>query len=237
MRDRAKAGRRIYQDIAHRLTEEIASGVLAEGSRLPSERALAERFKASRTSVREALLALQAAGLISVSQRSRAKVTPLSTPAFFAQLSAAAKWLLRRPSGVADFQEARILFECSLARYAAHHASPKEIERLALALAENKRALGKPTVFVKTDAEFHGILAEIPRNPIFPALNKALCEWLMEQRTVGISVRGAARRAYEGHKKVYEAIAAHDPEAADRAMSEHLKKVSEYYHKANSPPQ
>jgi DNA-binding FadR family transcriptional regulator len=234
MNSRSMNDRRIYQDIALKLTEQINAGELADGSLLPSERELAEKFAASRTSIREALLSLQSSGLISMRQRARARVTRLNNPAFFNQLSGAAQSLLAQPNGVADFQEARVLFECGLARYAARHASPKELERLAFALAQNKKALGDAASFAKTDVAFHGILAEIPRNPIFTALNTALSEWLMEQRTVSMRapVRGAVRRAYEGHEEIYEAIAARDIEAADRAMANHLQTVSEYYAKA-----
>jgi len=226
--------RRIYQDIALKLAKQIHSGELADGSLLPSERELAESFGASRTSVREALLSLQSSGLISVRQRARARVTQLNNSAFFNQLSGAARSLLSRPNGVADFQEARMLFECGLARYAARHASPKELDKLAVALAQNKKAIGDPARFAKTDVAFHNLLADIPRNPIFAALNTALSEWLMEQRNVGVRapVRGAIRRAYEGHEKVFEAIAAHDAEAADQAMADHLEAVSKFYWQA-----
>lgn len=236
MKDQSDSSRRIYQDIALRLAEKINGGELADGSLLPSERELAEMYGASRTSVREALLSLQSSGLISVRQRARARVTQLNNPAFFNQLSGAAQSLLARPNGVADFQEARMLFECGLARYAARHASPKEIDRLAVALAHNKKAIDNPTLFAKTDVAFHDVLAEIPRNPIFVALNTALSEWLIAQRTVPIraSIRGAIRRAYEGHEAVFDAIAAHDVEAADQAMADHLRIVSEYYWKATA---
>lgn len=236
MGDSFKQVRRLYEDIANQLAERIYSGELSDGSLLPSERELAEEFGASRTSIREALLSLQSSGLISVRQRARARVTQLNNSAFFNQLSGAAQSLLSRPNGAADFQEARALFECGLVRYAAQHASQKELSRLAVALAQNKRAMGDAAEFTKTDMAFHDILAEIPRNPIFTALNTALSEWLITQRTVPIraSIRGAVRRAYEGHEAIYEAVAAHDVEAADRAMVDHLKAVSEYYWKAMS---
>jgi DNA-binding FadR family transcriptional regulator len=77
----------------------------------------------------------------------------------------------------------------------------------------------------------HIILAEIPRNPIFTAINIALSEWLMEQRTVSIRLLFAARRAYEGHEKIYLSIESRDVEQADRIVMEHLKTVAEYYSK------
>jgi GntR family transcriptional repressor for pyruvate dehydrogenase complex len=225
--------RRVYEDIADTIVRQINGGELSDGQLLPSERTLAETFGASRASVREALLSLQSSGLVSMRQRARARVTRPSNPAFFQQLSGVAQGLLSLPNGVADFQEARVLFECGLARYAARHASKREIDRLAAALARNKKALRDPAAFVETDVAFHNVLAEIPRNPIFTALNAALSEWLMAQRTVGIHapVRGTMRNAYRGHVRVFEAIAARDPEAADKAMGHHLDIVSRYYWK------
>jgi GntR family transcriptional repressor for pyruvate dehydrogenase complex len=225
--------RRIYEDIADTISRQIGSGELADGQLLPSERTLAQTFGASRASVREALLSLQSSGLVSMRQRARARVTRTGDPAVLQQLSGITQNLGALPNGVADFQEARVLFECGLARYAARHASKREIDRLAAALARNKKALRDPTAFAETDVAFHNVLAEIPRNPIFLALNSALSEWLMAQRTVGIRapVRGTMRAAYRGHVRVFEAIAARDAEAADKAMGHHLDIVSRYYWK------
>jgi GntR family transcriptional regulator, sialic acid-inducible nan operon repressor len=234
--EQATNQRRIYQNIATQLAERINAGELADGSLLPSERELAELFGASRTSVREALLSLQASGLISVRDRARARVTRLQDPAFFKQLTAAAQTLLARPNGVADFQEVRVLYECGLARYAAKHASRKELDRLGDMLAQNKKAIGKPELFVKTDMAFHDGLAGIPRNTIFVALSTALSEWLRDQSTADIwsGIRGGMRRAYQGHEVIYEAISDHDVEAADRAMADHLSAVAEHYRKATA---
>ncbi|MBE7539265.1 MAG: FCD domain-containing protein [Opitutaceae bacterium] len=221
--------RRVYQDIARKLADQIISRKLPEGSCLPSERVLAENFGASRTSVREALLSLQASGFISMREKARARVSRANNAVLFSQLTGSVQGLLAQPHGVADLQEARMLFECGLARYAARHASPKEVDRLAVALAENRAVMGSPEEFAKTDLAFHTILAEIPRNPIFTAMNAALSEWLQEQRDAGIRLKGAIVRAYEGHEQVFRAIANHDSEAADLAMTEHLKIASVDY--------
>ena len=225
---------RIYQDIADAISEQIRSGTLGDGHLLPSERALAERYGASRTTVREALLSLQSSGLISIRQRARARVTRSGEPAARTHLPELAQSLLAMPNSMSDLQDARVLFECGLARFAARHASVKDIERLRAALVANKRALRDPDLFAETDVAFHTVLAEIPRSPIFVALNSALSGWLMTQRTVGLRapVRGAIRRAFRGHQQVFDAIAARDVERADRAMAAHLDVVSRYYWKS-----
>jgi GntR family transcriptional repressor for pyruvate dehydrogenase complex len=226
---------RIYQDIANAISEQIRSGKLGDGHLLPSERALAANYGASRTTVREALLSLQTSGLISIRQKARARVTLAEPAAARASLlPELAQGLLSSPNGMSDLQDARVLFECGLARLAARHASVRDIERLRIALAANKRSLRDPDLFAQTDVAFHTVLAEIPRNPIFVALNSALSDWLMSQRTVGLRapVRGAMQRAYRGHQQVFDAIAARDVERADRAMAAHLQVVSRFYWKS-----
>jgi DNA-binding FadR family transcriptional regulator len=225
---------RLYQAIALDLSNRIQRGHYGDGALLPSERELCEAYGASRASVREALMSLQASGLIQLRPRARARVTQLTNPAFFGQLSGAAQTLLARPNGMSDFQEARVLFECGLARFAARHASQKEIDALAMALARNRKAIGNPALFAETDVAFHSILAELPRNPIFTALDRALSEWLVAQRTTSMTapIDDVVTLAYRGHERVFDAIAAHDPEAADRAMADHLQMVSQAYWEA-----
>ena len=56
--------RRVYQDIVGQIQELIQEGVLKPGDRLPPERELAERLQVSRSSLREAMRALELQGLV-----------------------------------------------------------------------------------------------------------------------------------------------------------------------------
>ena len=68
----------------------------------------------------------------------------------------------------------------------------------------------------------------IPRNPIFTAIHAALAEWLLEQRRTTLAP-GEDAKAYEAHRAIFEAIAARDPDRAERAMREHLEYVARRY--------
>src|SRR5437870_9542061 len=57
---------RIYEEIVRQIKAMIAEGRLKSGDQLPPERDLAEKFLVSRTSVREALRALESVGLIEI---------------------------------------------------------------------------------------------------------------------------------------------------------------------------
>src|SRR5499426_3168263 len=79
---------RIYEDIVRQVKTLIADGRLTSGDRLPPERELAERFRVSRTSVREALRSLQSRGLIEIRAGEGAFVRDISVEALIEPLAA-----------------------------------------------------------------------------------------------------------------------------------------------------
>jgi GntR family transcriptional repressor for pyruvate dehydrogenase complex len=221
--------RKLHEEVAARLESIILAGRFGEGDQLPSERDLMDRFGVGRPAVREALLALEKMGLVALSSGERARVTRPTPEVLVGQLAGAARALLAQPDGVRHFQEARLMFEQGLARHAAEHAGEEDIARLKTALEANRAALGDLERFEKTDVAFHYELAVMPRNPIFTALHHAMVEWLTLQRTITLRNRGAAEGAFDAHRRIFEAVAAHDPDRAEREMREHLGEVARLY--------
>ena len=91
------------------------------------------------------------------------------------------------------------------------------------------RTLADPVAFESTDVAFHYELALAAGNPIFSSLHQATVGWLTQQRTISLMQPGALRSAFRFHQRVFDAITAHDPDAAERAMHEHLTTVELYY--------
>ena len=83
--------------------------------------------------------------------------------------------------------------------------------------------------FKSTDIDFHFVLAEIPLNPIFPAIHDAMADWLTNQRAVTLQVAGQVQIAYRAHERIFKAVASRDPDAAERAMAAHLKQLYRVY--------
>lgn len=221
--------RKLYQDIVERMEQLMLSGRLQPGDLLPSERELMQTFEVGRTSVREALFALQRMGLIEIRNGERPCVTRPSAIGMVRELSGAARHMLSSPDGAREFQQARGIIEVALARYAAEHATEADIAALRQALALNGAAIDDMDAFTRTDVAFHLRIAEVTRNSIFSALNTAVNDWLAEQRTVGLGHPDAARAAFKAHGAICEAIAAHRPDEAERAMRAHLAEVEAYY--------
>jgi len=214
----------LSEQVAEQLERDILEGRLKEDDQLPTERQLMEQFGVGRPAVREALFYLQRLGLIAINSGTRARVIRPTADAVMTRLSGVTRQLLSRSEGQQYFQEARAMFEISLARYAAVHASKEEIDSLHRAIGENRQALGDEARFKRSDNDFHGVLAGIARNPIFNAVHEGLSEWLDDRRAQVLQRDGEDLAALKAHTEIVEAIASGDPDAAESAMRRHLDR-------------
>ena len=114
------AERRLFQEVAERIAAMIEGGSYPPGSRLPGEREIAEQLGVSRVTVREAEIALQARGMVTIKTGSGVYVTD----------AMAARG--DEPPAVSAFEltEARSLFESEAAALAASTITPETLDRL-----------------------------------------------------------------------------------------------------------
>jgi GntR family transcriptional regulator, sialic acid-inducible nan operon repressor len=221
--------RKLYEEVAMRIEEMIRAGRFSPGDQLPSEREIMEELGVGRSAVREAMLALQKMGLATIKSGERARVTRPTAQVLVNELAGAARLLLAQDEGVQRFQEARTLFEVGLARLAAQRATGDDLRSLEEALETNRRAVGDPIEFMRTDVAFHYVIATIPRNTIFISLHEAVVGWLTEQRQISGRAPRSAKLAFAAHRRIYKAIAAHDQAEAEAAMQDHLDEVAKLY--------
>jgi len=221
--------KKLYEDVVDQLEGMMRSGALSPGDQLPPERELMEAFGVGRTSVREALFALERNGLVSIRNGERAYVTVPSASALIDEISVGARFLLSRQDGMREFQRARMILECSMVRYAACHATAGDIERLEAALRTNEGAVGDAGRFSATDVAFHLEITNVARNQIFYALHQASSAWLAEQRSVSLRDPDAESAALRSHRQILACVEKGDADAAEAAMREHLDEVSDFY--------
>ena len=220
--------RKKYQEIADHLELRIMTGQLGEGDKLPSEREIMAQFGAGRSSVREAMFALQRKGLVSARAGTAGRVTRPSVHGLVSELSGGVGHLLSRPEGIRDLQNARLLLEVGLARNAALAATSEDLARVHEALEANRVAADQEA-FAATDMAFHDAIAQVSRNDIFTALSLALIEWLAEQRRVTAEAGASFEEVHHQHRAIFEAIERRDPVGAQDAMQAHLEAVAANY--------
>jgi GntR family transcriptional regulator, sialic acid-inducible nan operon repressor len=219
--------KKLYQQVEEALSEEIAEGVYKPGDALPAERDLMERFGVGRPSIREALFSLSRRGLIEIGSGRRPRVAEPSFDIVIGELDVLARQALRDQNNLFYLMELRRILECALARKLAVEINDKQISELQQKLEENEAALGDLHKFWRTDSEFHKTIARMCGNPLLPVLVGAILSWLIDNRKVTLSMPGSAERACNDHHAIFNAIRAHQPEAADLAMAKHLISVEE----------
>jgi DNA-binding FadR family transcriptional regulator len=224
------ARRRLYQEIAERIAEEISKGRFVPGDRPPSERDLMQQFGVGRPAIREAMQALDQMGLIAVSHGERARVAMLDARSITDQVAASARHLLlTSPKTLEHLKDARLFFEVGMVRKAAEVASDEDIERLRNRPDDHIESLSALDRFLEMDKKFHREIARINGNPIFEALSQAVFEWLEEFHVEVVRVQGAEQLTLEEHRAILDAIADHDSERAGDAMKRHLTRANALY--------
>jgi GntR family transcriptional regulator, sialic acid-inducible nan operon repressor len=222
---------RLYTAVAEQIQKLIIVDDLSPGDSLPSERELMMRLGVGRSSVREALMWLRTVGIIEFVSGEKARVAAPSFEPILEGMKGLARHYVSRPGGVAQLQEARVLFETGIVREAARRATPEQVARLRATLNANLKATDI-NIFETSDVAFHYQIAAIPGNPIYTAAYDTVTGWLIEQRRISLKIPDALNAARNAHTMIFEAIAAGDPNAAAEAMENHLLEVQKFYHDA-----
>lgn len=220
----------LAEQVIVRLANDIRSGRLAAGARLPTEQALSSALGVSRTVVREAVAALRADGLVVTRRGSGAYVAdPTAGPFRIAAPKAAAL------TDVLHVMELRLAVEVEAAALAALRANRRQVSVIRTAWRAIDRALQRGEGAVAEDFAFHRAIADATSNPQFPRFLAFLGNLVIPRQSVRLSVdTPAERRAYleriqHEHARIVAGISSQDPAEARRAMREHLTRSLERY--------
>ena len=213
---------RIYEEIVRQVKQLIADGKLKSGDQLPPERDLAEKFMVSRTSVREALRALQSRGLIDIRAGEGAFVRDISVEALIEPLALV---ILPHREAVGELFEARRLLEPAIAALAARRATREELTEMERILDEQAREVAAGRTGVVQDSALHAAIANSAHNRAISRIVSALMDLLSQSREESLLTPGRPTRSHEDHRRILEAISRRDEVAAHRAMLDHLIAV------------
>jgi DNA-binding FadR family transcriptional regulator len=222
--------RKLYQEVFDRLYERIRNGEIQPGAHLPSERELMETYEVGRPAVREALQALERSGIVEIAHGERARVVVPTAEGLIEQMTGGARHLLRtQPDTLEHLKDARLFLEVGIARLAATKATDVDIAQLRSRLAEHRASLANLETFLAKDMAFHREIARISGNPILPAIVEAVFAWAAEYYQSIVRAPGAEELTLVEHGRIIDAIAARDPERAERAVREHLTRANVLY--------
>lgn len=228
--------KRLYKQIADLVASHIRSGEFAAGTYLPSERDLAQQLGVSRSSVREALIALEVSGLVEIRVGNGVLVC-------LQEENAAGNEDADGKESDSPFllMEARTVIEGEVAALAAKNATDEQIigiEETVSQMSEILQGLAEQQPLpdedlAEADRLFHMRLAEASGNYILVDQVEGL--WgrrlspIFRRIEKHYSNRDLKIQTIEDHRCIVEAIKARDENAARLAMHAHLSHVVRHF--------
>ncbi|AXS42418.1 GntR family transcriptional regulator [Breoghania sp. L-A4] len=196
---------RMADRLRDQLEQEIVTGVHAPGARL-DEVKLAERFKVSRTPIREAFQQLSASGLLELKPRRGAFVRSAGI------------------NEIIEMFEVMAELEGMCGRLTARRISSEDLAALREAMEACESAFegGDADAYYYENERFHHVIYRACGNSFLTGQAMTLHRRLKPYRRLQLRVRGRMRQSLVEHRQVVEAIAAEDAEAAQRALTDHV---------------
>jgi DNA-binding FadR family transcriptional regulator len=211
---------RLYRVVSGRIEALIREEDIKPGERLPAERDLAAKLGVSRTSLREALIALELGGVVEVRGGSGVYVSEQA-----AQKSA------RPAAGPGPFEvlAARRMVEVEVAALAAKNATPAAVDAILVAVEQMEQNQDNRGENESADRNFHLAIARAAGNSALVGV----IEYLWAQRgslwhklTEHFQTEELRQLTLLDHRAILAAIASHDVAGARSAMRAHLDRVT-----------
>jgi GntR family transcriptional repressor for pyruvate dehydrogenase complex len=209
------------QQIYWAIVNWISANGARPGDRLPHEAELAEQFRVSRPTMREAIRVLEYSGLVEV-RRGRTGGLFVGAGGIPQVVSALRAFLLFDRSSLRDLFHSREVLEVELARLAATRATAADREAMLSAIRQMESASAAEAV-VSANTAFHLAVADAAGNTVLRAMMQAMTQLLNELVRHGPDDHATIALKLQGHRETYDAIVTTDPDAAAEAMRDHIR--------------
>lgn len=214
----------LTEQLVQKLATLVVRGVIKPGESLPPERELAEMLSVSRSSLRQALKAMQVMGVLEVRQGSGNYLTPDAKEI----LSVPPQILVPLPGlSQAELFEVRRAMEAESVAAAAERATAADLNRMRQEYEAMRAHTDDPVAYGRHDIAFHQAIAAASGNRFFQwflsLANKVLYEALLKR-----PMKRSLEESLAEHKSILEAIEARNPLAARLEMLRHVS-YRKYY--------
>ena len=212
---------RASSSIADQIRTAIVSGQLNEGERLPPERDLAEQFGVSRVTVRDALRALEAMGLLEVRVGARGGAF-VTVPTGSVVGQTMSDMMLMQALTPADIVEALLVVELGTVTLACARATEEDIALLRELSERADRDIKAKTYTRELSWDFHALIAQAAHNAALDGLTHSFRSTLSMHPIRRRETGGGHAATVEEHARILDAVARRDAVTARREMARHL---------------
>lgn len=205
-------GHSLSARVFHTLREDILSGKYRKDEEL-KEKTIGEELGVSRTPVREALRQLELEGLVTIIPNKGAFVVGISK------------------NDIQDIYEIRSLLEGLCAKWAVSVITEKQIEELEEIIFLTDFHIEKEHYkhILELDNRFHEILYEASSSKVLNHVLSDFHHYVERVRKVSLSSKKRAQESNAEHRKIVEALKAHDEQKAEKLANEHIMNTIQSY--------
>lgn len=219
MRPAAPLERRpLHEQVSDRLRELIDDQDLKPGDKITPERELAAQLGVSRHSVRQALAALRALGVVQIRHGDGVYLAERPNEV----VPGLARELAESQAQFPHIWEVRQAIETQNARLAAARATAADLAKMRAALDAMQLAVDADGEVADADRDFHFAVATATHNPLIDAIMRDLAGAFANTSGTSLAKPGQPARSLEDHHRILAAIELGDQEAAAAAMLAHL---------------
>jgi len=223
---------KVYEQVIEQIKAMIKEGKLKKGDRLPSERSLVEQLQVSRTSIREALSALEVIGLVECRQGEGNYIKTTFEDNLLEPLSV---MYMLEGGNPEEIWELRKVMEVEAVGLAAKRISEEQLRELR-ALLSSFDSSNDEAYNAEIDKQFHYKLAEYSGNVLIYNILKTVSalveDFIKDIRRIILNDKENWNVLFSQHKEIFLAIERHSPADARKVMREHLDYANAYIDKA-----
>lgn len=217
---------RASENIVEQIRKAILERQLNPGDRLPPERELMQQFGVSKSTLREALRALEALGVLEIRQGASGGpfITEVDTNK---AIDSFANFLHFKNISLKDLTEVRLLLEPYIAERAALSITDENMQRLQDSLLDSRNVLKQNARIDlrKNEIEFHKIIASVGGNPILMFIVDFVEDLLVNTKEILQPGPAFSRRVQNAHARIYKALVKKDAEKTRKEMIRHIQEV------------
>lgn len=215
---------RLSSNIVQQIRQAILKEHLKPGDRLPPEKEVAQRFKVSKASLREAYRALEALGLIEVRQgvSGGAFVCAVDLEVFREGLI---NYIFFQQPTLEEFTQFRLMLEPQLAKMAAEKISSESFTLLEENLQISQNMVWEGKYSYEFDLVFHKLVARTAENTFLSIMIDSVHNALISLKKSYEPDMDFCRQVHEAHEKIFQAIKSKNSKQAEQEMETHLQEV------------
>ncbi|MFD2117361.1 FadR/GntR family transcriptional regulator [Paenibacillus yanchengensis] len=215
--------------VMEHLKQEILSGKYKPGEKLPTVVQFAARYQVGRSTIREALSALKAIGMLHIQHGGGTYVADSLSQSKTQQNVIQ---LFSQTIELREILEVRQYIEAGCAHYAAIRRTDEDLERLWRILTTMQQHLSDEIESEQADIDFHLTLAHASHNSLFIAMMESIATRLKEsmrdtRKLWFFADQNTAEALYEEHLQIYNAIAQQNTTQTALLITDHLQKVNQ----------